>query len=347
MTQWNRKDQHVHLAEMQRTDLGHADFNDIRFVHHSFSNMAVADVDLTTKLGPFHLSSPFFINAMTGGSPKTKQINQNLAILARDADLAMAVGSVSAAIADSTLEDSFKIVRQTNPNGLIFANLGAHHSVENAKRVVTLLEADALQIHLNIPQEIVMPEGDRDFSGWLKNVEKITKELSVPVIVKEVGFGMSQKTIQQLLNVGVTIIDVSGRGGTNFIQIENERRKAQEYNYLYEWGQSTVESLLEASSFAHQADFIASGGIKNPLHMVKAIRLGASAIGISGEFLHMVLTNSNDLSLAKINSWNQELKGLLTLLEVSRLSDIRKAEIILSPNLLSWCQQRNIPISLI
>lgn len=347
MTQWNRKDQHVHLAEMQYQSVGQAGFNDVRFVHHSFSDMAVNDVDLTTQLGPFHLTVPFFINAMTGGSAKTSIINKNLALIAKETNLAMAVGSVSAALKDEAVADSFKVVREVNPDGLVFANLGAHHGIDNAKRAVDLLQADALQIHLNIPQEIVMPEGDRDFSSWQRNIEQIVTELDVPVIVKEVGFGMSQKTINQLINLGVTMIDISGRGGTNFIQIENERRENKEYSYLYDWGQSTTESLLEASLFANQADFIASGGIKNPLDIIKSLRLGASAVGLSGEFLHRSLSQGNEATIQVINAWKQELKGILTLLEVNQLRELKKTEIVLSPNLMNWCQQRNIQTGLL
>ena len=339
---WNRKDQHIHYAEMHYKPQSTNGLEQVRFVHQSFSEMKTTDVNLNTNLGSLSLDYPFFINAMTGGSDKAHVINKNLSIIAKETGLAMAVGSVSAAIKDPSLSESFKIVRKENPNGLIISNLGAHHSLENAKMAVDMLEADAIQIHLNTPQEVVMPEGDRDFTGWLNNIEEIVKHIDVPVIVKEVGFGMSKETIQQLIDIGVTIIDVSGRGGTNFIHIENERREEKEYDYLLNWGQTTAESLLEAHFYRKQADFIASGGIKNPLHMLAAFGLGAKAIGLSGEFLHRVLTTGNEQTIHTVNQWKSELTALMTLVGAKKITDVEKASIVLSPELKHWCCERHI-----
>ncbi|MGX7024351.1 type 2 isopentenyl-diphosphate Delta-isomerase [Vagococcus hydrophili] len=341
-THWNRKDQHIHLAEMQYQNTSTNGLDGVRFVHQSFSEIKTEDVQLNTQLGSLSLDYPFFINAMTGGSEKAHVINQNLATIAKETNLAMAVGSVSVALKEPETAESFKIVRKTNPNGLIISNLGAHHSADNAKKAVDLLEANALQIHVNTPQELVMPEGDRDFTNWLNNIEEIVKSISVPVIVKEVGFGMSKETIQQLLDIGVDIIDVSGRGGTNFIHIENERRDHKEFDYLLNWGQTTAESLLEAHFYRKQADFIASGGIKNPLHMLAAFGLGAKAVGISGEFLHMILTKGNQVSIEQIESWKEELTFLMTMIGAKTIVDIEKKPIILSTDLTNWCSQRYI-----
>lgn len=137
----------------------------------------------------------------------------------------MATGSVSAALKDPSVADSYTVVRKVNPNGLILGNMGAGRTSEDAKKIVNLLQADGMQIHLNVPQELVMPEGDHDFHEWQKNIEETIQQLSVPVIVKEVGFGMSKETIQQLQLLGAQAADVSGRGGTSFSQIENARRK--------------------------------------------------------------------------------------------------------------------------
>ncbi|MDT2747624.1 type 2 isopentenyl-diphosphate Delta-isomerase [Vagococcus fluvialis] len=339
---WNRKDQHIHYAEMQYQQQSDNGLDQVRFVHQSFSEMSINDVNLTTKLGSLSLDYPFFINAMTGGSDKAHVINKNLAIIAKETNLAMAVGSVSTAIKNPELADSFKVVRKMNPNGILFSNLGAHHSLENAKIAVDMIEADALQIHLNTPQEIVMPEGDRNFTNWLSNVEEIVKELHVPVIVKEVGFGMSKETIQQLIDIGVTMIDVGGRGGTNFVHIENERREEKEFDYLLNWGQNTAESLLEAHFYRKQADFIASGGIRNPLHMLAAFGLGAKVTGISGEFLHMVLTKGNESTINRVNEWKYELSALMALVGAKSIEDIEKKALVLSPELNNWCKERRI-----
>lgn len=341
-TNWNRKDQHIHFAEMQYQSNSSNGLDQVRFVHQSFAEMKTSDVNLQTSLGSLNLDYPFFINAMTGGSDKAKIINQNLASIAKETNLAMAVGSVSAAIKSPELADSFKIVRQVNPKGIIISNLGAHHQLDNAKRAVDMLEANAIQLHVNTPQELVMPEGDRDFNGWLANIEDIVNHIDVPVIVKEVGFGMSKESIQQFLDIGVSIIDVSGRGGTNFIHIENERRDLKEFDYLLNWGQTTAESLLEAHFYRKQADFIASGGIKHPLHMLAAFGLGAKAVGLSGELLHLVLTKGNDTTIKTIESWKQELVALMTMIGAKRITDVERKPLILSPELSHWCRERHI-----
>ncbi|UUV99829.1 type 2 isopentenyl-diphosphate Delta-isomerase [Vagococcus luciliae] len=344
-TSWNRKDQHIHYAEMQYSQPKSNGLDGVRFVHQSFSEISVKDVSLHTNLDTLKLAVPFFINAMTGGSDKAAIINKNLAYVARETNIAMAVGSISIALNDTTQQESFKIVRKTNPNGVIFANLGAHHSVENAKRAVDLIEANALQLHLNTPQELVMPEGDRDFSSWLKNIESIVNNLNVPVIVKEVGFGMSKETIQQLIDVGVTIIDVAGKGGTNFIEIENQRRELKEYSYLYDWGQTTAESLLEARKFSSQAAIVASGGIKTPLDMLKSFGLGAVSTGLSGEFLHLILTKGTDETIQQIERFKEELTHLMVLVGAKSIATIKDQPLVLDSQLTNWCYQRHLPIN--
>lgn len=340
----NRKDEHVKLAEKFHGEPKVSDFDNIRFVHHSFPEMSVDEADISTSFSTFTVEQPFFINAMTGGSENTKSINEKLATVAREAKLPIASGSISAAIKDTSFIDSFKIIRKVNPEGLVFANLGAEHTVENAKKAVDILEADAMQIHCNVVQEIIMPEGDRDFSNWLSNIEKIVKSLDVPVIVKEVGFGMSRKTIKQLKDIGVKTIDVSGSGGTNFAKIENYRRNTNKFNYLEDFGQSTVVSLLEAKEFINNTDIIASGGIRNPLDIVKALALGAKAVGISGLFLNMVLNDGVEGTIENINNWKIDVASIMTLLGKKRVSDLINADLLIFNEVREWCIARGIDI---
>ncbi|MFC0232403.1 type 2 isopentenyl-diphosphate Delta-isomerase [Vagococcus entomophilus] len=338
----NRKDQHVAFAEKFYDAAAASDFERVRFIHHSFSETNKKNVSLTTQLVNTTLTSPFFINGMTGGSDTTAKINEQLAIVARETNLAMASGSASITLRDATTMDSFKIIRKTNPHGLIFANIGAEHPVENAKRVVDLLEADALQVHVNVPQELVMPEGGRDFSGWLTNIEKMVRSLDVPIIVKEVGFGMDSKTLRQLEVVGVKTVDISGTGGTNFASIENSRRKEKEYNFLENWGQSTAISLLESLSQQAKLDIIASGGIRSALDIVKALALGASAVGVSGQFLHWILKDGVDKTILHVQEWQEQIQTLMTLLGAESIAQLRKTDIMLSGHLIEWCQARGI-----
>lgn len=337
-----RKDEHVDLAEKQYQAASQSDFQKIRFVHHSLPQMATTDVSLASHLLGYDMPLPFYINGMTGGSDKTKVINQQLAEVAKASGLVMASGSVSAAIKHPELSDSFKVIREVNPDGIVLANLGAHHTVENAKRAVDILQANGMQIHINAPQELVMPEGDRDFSMWLSQIEAIVKGVGVPVMVKEVGFGMSRETIKQLTDVGVEWIDVSGRGGTNFAAIENARRSTFSYDDLENWGQSTVVSLLEAADFKNDAHILASGGIKTPYDIVKALSLGAEAVGLSGQFLHMVLENGPEKTVATIESWKEKITAIMTLLGAKSVADLQKTDLIFHRDLIDWCDMRSI-----
>ena len=337
-----RKDEHVDLAEKQYQAASQSDFQKIRFVHHSLPQMATTDVSLASHLLGYDMPLPFYINGMTGGSDKTKVINQQLAEVAKASGLVMASGSVSAAIKHPELSDSFKVIREVNPDGIVLANLGAHHTVENAKHAVDILQANGMQIHINAPQELVMPEGDRDFSMWLSQIEAIVKGVGVPVMVKEVGFGMSCETIKQLTDVGVEWIDVSGRGGTNFAAIENARRSTFSYDDLENWGQSTVVSLLEAADLKNHAHILASGGIKTPYDIVKALSLGAEAVGLSGQFLHMVLENGPEKTVATIESWKEKITAIMTLLGAKSVADLQKTDLMFHRDLIDWCDMRSI-----
>ncbi len=285
---------------------------------------------------------PIFINAMTGGSAKTKIINEDLAKVAKATKLAIASGSLSAALKDESLKDSFKVIRDNNKKGIVFANLGAEHDFLNAQAAIEILKADALQIHLNVIQELVMPEGDRDFSIWLSNIKEIKSKAKIPIIVKEVGFGMSRETIEKLLEVKVDAIDVSGFGGTNFAKIENYRRKSHDYSYLNNFGQSTVISLLEAQAFINKTSIIASGGIRNPLDVVKSLALGAKAVGISGLILNHLLEFGVDSTIELINNWKKELKVIMTILGVENIEQLREVDLIILDDVKTWCQARNI-----
>ncbi|MDO4432752.1 MAG: type 2 isopentenyl-diphosphate Delta-isomerase [Aerococcaceae bacterium] len=338
----NRKDDHVNLALQQHQHLSHSDFDDIRFVHHSFSPIKMDDIQLSTQWANATHSLPFFINGMTGGSEYTRSFNAQLAEVARETGLSMASGSVSVAMKDISTSDSFTIIRKMNPNGFVLANLGAHHTLETAKKAVDLLQANALQIHLNVPQEVVMPEGDRDFTTWAQNIEQIVAKLGVPVIVKEVGFGMSRQTIQQLIDLGVQTIDVGGRGGTNFITIENSRRHHLDFQLLNGWGQSTAESLLEA--YQCPATILASGGIRHYLDIVKSLALGAKSVGISGTFLHYLHHHGVQKTIELVQEWQASIAHVMLMLGCQTVDDLTKTDIVLGNGLTSWATARHLSV---
>lgn len=343
----DRKDQHVGLAQEQFRTQPSKDFSETLFVHQSLPQKKVEQVDYSTQVAGLELAYPFFINAMTGGSEKTGAINRLLGIMGHLTKLPLASGSVSAAIKDPAVAKTFSVMRRENPNGIIFANLGAHHNLENAKRAVDLLEANALQIHVNAPQEIVMPEGDRDFSMWLTTIETLVNKLEVPVFVKEVGFGMSRETITQLASIGVQAVDVSGTGGTDFTKIENARRVFQDYDFLEGWGQSTVVSLVEGMSLLsdRRPQLIASGGVKTPLDIVKSLALGADLVGLSNRFLQYVVDGKGhrfEEGMYAVTVFKEQVAELMTMLGASTIAELRQKDLVLSPSVAHWCEARGI-----
>lgn len=338
-----RKNEHVEIAMAQK-DATISDFDEIRFVHHSIPNIDVDDVDLTSNLKDFTLNQPLYINAMTGGSEWTKQINEKLAVIARETGIAMAVGSTHAALRNSKMASSFSVVRETNSEGIIFSNVGADVPVDKAVESVKLLDAQALQVHVNAPQELVMPEGNRTFSTWMENLAQIVARVDVPVIVKEVGFGMSKETIKSLNEIGIKYVDVSGRGGTNFVDIENERRTYKDMDYLGLWGQTTVESLLESTAYQQDMDILASGGVRTPLDAVKCLALGASAVGMSRPFLNHVENYGITETLNYTEQFTEHMKKIMTMLDAKSIKDLQHAQMVFSPKLQSWIEQRGLDI---
>ncbi len=338
----NRKDDHVNHALSHFDRAGTNDFDRIRYIHHSLASIDVASVDISTRIAAVDLDTPFYINAMTGGSDWTREINGKLASVAARSGLAMAVGSMSAAFKDPAVWDSFLITREANPDGIMFANLNPNYEPADARLAVERLRASALQIHINAAQEVVMPEGDRKFAHWPAAIAAIVNDLPVEVVVKEVGFGMSSDTIRQLMEAGVKNIDVSGRGGTNFARIENDRRDEHKLDYLNDWGQSTVQSLLEARPYRDRVNLIASGGIRHPLDMIKAFTLEAKAVGISAGMLSAVMNLGIDGTVAMVEQWKDDLKLLMALLGAKTVEELRERDFILSPELMNYCANRGI-----
>lgn len=337
-----RKNEHISLAE-KLYGISHQNhpFDGVRIIHQSLPELSIQDVTLTSALTEtIQLSVPFYIEAMTGGSELSLKLNQQLARIAADCDLAMACGSQSVALKHPDGIDSFQVLRQENPNGVLIANISAAASPEQVKTVVQMIDANAVELHLNVAQELVMPEGERSFR-WLDNINEIVQRTDVPVIVKEVGFGMSQETIQQLINTGVKNINVSGRGGTNFARIENRRNHENDFDDLADWGQTTPESLLESQRFQKEAHVIASGGIVTPLDVIKCGNLGAQAVGVAGYFLNKLIREGDDALIQTINNWRVEIERVLLLCGCRQFNELTKVPHVLSNELQSYFEQRN------
>ncbi|EIZ4559803.1 type 2 isopentenyl-diphosphate Delta-isomerase [Staphylococcus pseudintermedius] len=336
-----RKNEHVRLA-LAQSDTLQSDFDRIQFVHHAIPEMDVDEVTLLPNFKALHMSHVLYINSMTGGSEWTVKTNEQLAQVAKATQIPMAVGSMHAALKNPAVRHSYAVAREQYPEGQIWANVSADVTLEEAQAAIEMIHANALQIHVNAPQELVMPEGNRQFKHWLTRISEIIKGVEVPVIVKEVGFGMSYDTIQQLIDVGVSYVDISGHGGTNFISIENERRQFKDMGYLKDWGQSTVVSLLEARNLSSRVHVLASGGIRHPLDAIKALRLGAEAVGMSRPILKMLHEEGVEATIEYVEDFKTQMAYIMTLLNAKNITELRQAAIVFDPHLKNWIQQRQL-----
>lgn len=343
-----RKDDHVHLATLQGSSR-HVpnDFDLVRLLHHPLAAVDIDDISTSTEICGMVTPVPLYINAMTGGSAATLTINGQLARVAAETGVAIAAGSMSAVLRDSKTAPSFRILRDENPEGIILANLSANATPEQAETVVELLAADALQVHVNAVQEIVMPEGDRVFAHWLEHIRKIVEASSVPVIVKEVGFGFSAEALDELAAVGVRFVDVSGRGGTNFAEIENSRRAQQDFAQLSTWGQSTVESLLESQDVMTDGrlKIYASGGVRTATDLVKALAFGAEAVGVAGGFLHTLRTKGEGALTREIERWLFQMRSIMAILGAATVAELNRTDLLVTGTAREYALNRGIDIT--
>ena len=291
----NRKADHLRICleeevEFQQVTSG---FEKYRFTHCCLPELTLADIDLSTTFLGKSLASPILISSMTGGTEQAKQINSRLATIAQTYKLAMGVGSQRIALETPELSNTFAI-RHLAPDAVLFANLGAvqlnyTYGLEQCLKAVDILEADALILHLNPLQECIQPHGDTNFKGILEKIATICSKISVPVIAKEVGNGISGKMAKSLLEAGVSAIDVAGAGGTSWARIESERATTSLERRLGEtfadWGIPTAECLVEIHSLYPDLPLIASGGLRNGLDIAKSIALGAALGGLALPFL--------------------------------------------------------------
>ncbi|WP_427870829.1 type 2 isopentenyl-diphosphate Delta-isomerase [Leucobacter luti] len=343
-----RKNDHLRLAHGQATareaGAARSDFDELQFIHHALGGIDSADVELSVEVAGARWPCPLFINGMTGGTDAARGVNRALAAAARETGVPMGCGSVSIALDDPRTAPSFTVIREENPEGIVFANLGADRPAADAVRAVELVGADALQIHLNAVQEIAMTEGSRELGGWRDSLQALIAASPVPVIVKEVGFGLSRRTIDELGALGVHTVDVSGRGGTDFLAIENERRGDDGFAMLAGFGQSTAECLLEAAG-REDVTVLASGGIRNPLDAVKCLALGARGVGIAGAFLRVALDGGGPALIDRIEAWQGQLRALLALLGAPDPAALEERDLLVRGRLLEYCGLRGIDAS--
>lgn len=315
-----RKDDHIRICLDEKVQ-----FNQVKnglekyhFTHCCLPELNYADIDISTHFLGKKLATPMLISSMTGGTENAQLINQRLATIAQKYGLAMGIGSGRVIIEKPEVAKTFQ-VRSSCPDILLLANIGAvqlnyGYTWRECLKLVKILEADALILHLNPLQECIQPEGDTNFQGLLDKIGVLCEKISLPVIVKEVGNGINATMAEKLINVGVKAIDVAGAGGTSWAMVESERSD----NYLKRelgktfanWGIPTADCVIDIAQQFPDIPLIASGGIRNGLEVAKLLALGADMVGLAYPFLKSSIESLESLE-ELVELLNAEIKTVL------------------------------------
>lgn len=334
-----RKADHIRVNLEENVESGLiAGFEHLHFEHNALPEIDLDEIDLSQEFLGKTLAAPLLISSMTGGTAKASEINRNLARAAQKAGIAMGLGSQRVAIEDPNLADTFNM-RDIAPDALMFANLGAvqlnyGYGPEEAQRAIDMIEADALVLHLNALQEAVQPEGDTKFSDLLSKIEALVGAVSVPVIAKEVGWGISASVATRLVEAGVEVIDVAGAGGTSWSQVEMHRAAEEKQADLaarfVDWGIPTAEAVRQVRAALPNTPIIASGGLRVGLDIAKSIALGAQLGGMAGPFLRAAVDSSGAVS-ELIDQTLRELRVCMFATGSRDLESLRAAKLLSRP----------------
>jgi isopentenyl-diphosphate delta-isomerase len=308
-------------------------FEDYDFIHCALPEMDYDEVDTQIEFLGKTLSFPLMISAVTGGFKGALLINRSLAEACKTTGIALGIGSQRQCFENSDHLESFRIVRKTAPESVILANIGACQ-IRKIKdptpfqKLVDIIDADGLVVHLNPLQENLQPEGDNRFKGVLEGIRILVRKLDVPVIVKEIGCGISKGVAEKLAKAGVSYIDLAGAGGTSWAGIESYRvRPNRRALKFWDWGIPTATSL-EMVRGIRGVKFIASGGIGDGVTMAKALSLGAKLCGSALPLLKVLSEKKIAGLVSEIESWREELKTILFLTGCRTIADLRRNHVI-------------------
>lgn len=306
-----RKKDHINIALQDKTNFTSLD--DYRIDYNSIPRFGIDDVDISTKIANNVWKYPIFINAITAGGQYCNDINRELEEVCNICEIQFFAGSYSPALKNE--EDKISYPKNRS------INLGLDKNYNQVNEAILNTNPQYIQLHTNPLQEMIMPEGDRNFESWLENLKEISSKVNVPIILKETGFGMNKATIELAIELNLSAVDISGKDGTNFARIENMRSESPSY-YLEEIGYTTAESLEIAKNYRDKIDIIASGGIRNPLDVVKCLALGAKAVGVSRAFLDILINKGKNELIKEIKKWQQELKYLMILTNSKNIEEL-------------------------
>jgi isopentenyl-diphosphate delta-isomerase len=331
-----RKKEHLEICldTESVTSASGTGLNHYRFVHNALPELDIDEIDLSTTFLGKRLQAPILISSMTGGFDLARKVNRNLAAAAQSLGLAMGVGSQRVAVEEPSAAGSFE-VRDVAPDILLFGNLGAvqlnyGYTVEHCRRAVSMIGADALILHLNVLQEAVQPEGNRNFKGLGEKIAAVCRELEVPVIAKEVGNGISVDAAIRLQRAGVKALDVAGYGGTSWSAVEAQRAVKQGKRpdtAFAAWGIPTEEALVSVRQALPDIQLIASGGVRSGVDIAKAIALGAD-LGAFGQPLLAAALESSAKVIEFIAGVIHELKVSMLCVGAVDLTALRKAPLV-------------------
>lgn len=293
--------------------------------HNAISDVSLDEIDTSIEFMDKKISMPLMIDAMTGGGSVSISINEDLSSICESLNIPMAVGSESIALSEEDSRESFELVKYKE-NLFRIGNLGFEREYEDFIFARDLIDANAMQVHLNLAQELVMKEGDNSYHSSLELIEKLVNDFDYPIIVKETGSGISKPVAKKLIDVGVKYIDVAGKGGTNFIEIEDLRDFEVDYSDLYNWGIPTAKSIIDIRSISDDAFIIASGGVRTAMDLAKSIIIGADMAAMTGEVLNYLLHGGYDACESFLKEINLKLKIIMALLGVRNIDELKNVD---------------------
>jgi isopentenyl-diphosphate delta-isomerase len=341
-----------HLALCAEEDVGFRSrttlLEQVRLVHDALPDMALEDVDLSTTLFGKTLRAPLLIAAMTGGTEEAGRINRELAGIAEERGYGFGLGSQRAMHVRPGTGETYR-VRALAPSALLLGNVGVVQArtmtTSEVRLLVDEVGADALCVHLNPAMELVQPGGDRDFSQGLATLERLVRDVGVPVVVKETGCGLSPAVGKRLRDVGVKHVDVSGAGGTSWVGVETKRAEAAGDTQaralgeaLWDWGVPTAASVALLSALRFDT-VVATGGIGSGLDVARAVALGASAAGIARPVLRALSSGGRPAALAFLDGVEAELRATMLLTGSRDLASLRRAPRVIVGELAQWLAQ--------
>ncbi len=312
-------------------------FENYEFVHNALPEINFSEIDTGVRLFAHTFAAPVIVSSMTGGFKRAGYINASLAEFCREKNIGMGVGSQRQALLNRDYLDTFKVVRRIAKDIFVMGNIGAAQvvdgfAIDNIRRIIDMVEADALAVHLNALQEMIQPEGDRNFRGVVSGISKLVKAIEIPVIVKETGAGIGADAARRLIGAGVSAIDVSGAGGTSWAAIETLRHKEDRRRVggkFWNWGIPTSEALVQINDLParKKIKLISSGGIRDGIDVAKSIALGADLCAAAQPFLKALDAAGVDGLVKEFEIWMEELKGAMFLTGSKNLKELRKVEL--------------------